>query len=367
MLGSQHRSLGSYEELSYEASRVKEMPWSWMQNFVRDGIRAGVCQLRGSSGGTARWFYNAAGGCWSPVCIHYVGRSGVFAGASTVTKWGVARERSAGQGHRVVALFGCRACEWCKVGRSLRWTKRAEVETANAACTWLGTVTLSPFHHARLDALCARLAHKRGEDLSAWTAEKLLKKRIETFSWWLTRWLKRVREYEWRRRCAYAPWAQDCNEPPRPHFSYLLVAEEHRSERTSTTMVGRPHFHLLIHEPLPFELVAQHEYYTTAKGRVRVCDGALLRAQWKLGFTQFELCRDERSASYLCKYLAKDAEWRVRSSLRYGEERSSAEHEGSEGDGATVFRAAAKAYLERRAKEASFPQSASARLDSAGA
>ena len=53
----------------------------------------------------------------------------------------------------------------------------------------------------------------------------------------------------------------------------------------------------------------------------------MIRKAWQLGFTQFELCRDSRSAGYLCKYLAKDMLWRVRASKAYGQEEDS---EGTE-------------------------------------
>jgi len=46
----------------------------------------------------------------------------------------------------------------------------------------------------------------------------------------------------------------------------------------------------------------------------------VLRRQWTLGFSKFNLVdeKDPRAAHYVCKYLSKTAEARVRASLQYG-------------------------------------------------
>lgn len=191
--------------------------------------------------------------------------------------------------------------------RSYHWSHRAVTEYHRSSRTWLGTITLSPMMHQLIDARVAKEAHVTGASwMTEWSPEELFRRRCKVFGQELTRWLKRIRINATRER----------GTPPR--FKFLLVAEKHQSERTSTTLVGRPHYHILIHEALPFELIAPNEYYTTRKGVVRVHDNAAIRNEWQLGYTQFELCRDERSASYLCKYLAKDMLWRVRASMKYG-------------------------------------------------
>lgn len=77
-------------------------------------------------------------------------------------------------------------------------------------------------------------------------------------------------------------------------FRYLLVSEAHKD--------GFPHFHLLVHEAaLPLTK-------------------RLLESNWRLGYSQFRLVNnsDPRSAFYVCKYLAKSAQTRVRASKGYG-------------------------------------------------
>jgi len=209
----------------------------------------------------------------------------------------------------------------------MHWAHRAKTEFDRSARTWLGTVTLSPFQHSLIDARVAAKAQETGAAwLTEWSSRDFFRERCEIMGHEISLWLDRIRVTERRRRMP-KPWAQDQTEPLPPRFSYLLVAEEHRSARTSTTMVGRPHYHVLIHEPLPYELIKRDEEYLTAKGKLRVADGAMLRKQWGLGFTQFELCTDSRAASYLCKYLSKDMLWRVRASKAYGDEQYS---EGTE-------------------------------------
>lgn len=201
--------------------------------------------------------------------------------------------------------------------RSYHWSHRAVREYFRAANTWLGTITLSPFQHQRLDAAVAAKAHATGAYWQTlWTEEDYFRERCEVFGRWISLWLKRVREADQRRRNGW----HDGTMPDaicalvrgrtRRNFSYLLVAEKHKS--------GRPHWHILLHEDYPDALIRADEYYVTQKGVVRVDEKAMVRKTWALGFTQFERCRDSRSAGYLCKYLAKDMLWRVRASQQYG-------------------------------------------------
>lgn len=212
--------------------------------------------------------------------------------------------------------------------------------------TWLGTITLNGLQHARLDAAVAAKAHKTGASWQTdWTPEDYFRERCEVFGSWISSWIKRFRQAEVRRSRADAmrhvfvwnggihtirqltgprndgfSWFPSLackvrygkHVAPPAEFSYLLVAEKHKS--------GRPHWHVLLHEKHAFALIRSAEYYVTRKGVVRVDDKAMIRKHWRFGFTQFELCRDHRSAGYLCKYLAKDMLWRVRASIGYGEE-----------------------------------------------
>lgn len=187
--------------------------------------------------------------------------------------------------------------------RSAHWAHRAVTQYERSARTWLGTITLSGFEHARLDAAVAAKAQETGAFVQTeWRARDYFRERCEVFGRWVSLWLKRVRVNEARRR----------DDRSMPKISYLLVAEMHQN--------GRPHWHILLHEDKPFELIRPDEYYVTQKGVVRVDEKAMIRQAWQLGFTQFELCRDSRSAGYLCKYLSKDMLWRVRASIGYGVE-----------------------------------------------
>lgn len=74
---------------------------------------------------------------------------------------------------------------------------------------------------------------------------------------------------------------------------YLLVREKHKS--------GLPHYHALIHE--------------SGETPIRY---KVLEDNWTLGFSKFKLLDDERTATYVTKYLGKSNDGRVRASLRYG-------------------------------------------------
>lgn len=72
---------------------------------------------------------------------------------------------------------------------------------------------------------------------------------------------------------------------------YCLFTEKHRD--------GFPHYHALIHER--GEAIPRRD----------------IEAEWKFGFTSFRLA-DVNAARYVSKYVSKDAQARVRASIRYG-------------------------------------------------
>lgn len=312
--GVPQRGLETYERFTSESGSLRPRPIGELRALVRSGVRLGSCRLRSRDRESVRWELNAAQECEAPVVFHYVGRPASAVSSENDLPSGVRK-------YYVSTAYRCRQCGWCRMMRASHWSHRAVTEFDRAAATWLGTITLSPLEHARVDARLAKRAHARGAAwLTDWKPADLFRARCRVIQVELTSWLKRVRQ-EIR---------QERIDLTRPHlfykgvpytviparFKFLLVAEEHKSERTSTTMVGRPHYHVLIHEELPFELIRPDEYYVTRNGVVRVADKAAIRTSWKFGFTQFELCRDARSASYLCKYLSKDMLWRVRASVK---------------------------------------------------
>lgn len=172
----------------------------------------------------------------------------------------------------------CRVCLSCRKARARLWRIRSLIEVQRSPRTWFGTLTLT--EEAQLHYL--HVARARGDDrLSDYDllsdGEKF-RVRHNLISPELTKWLKRIRKNSEQR------------------FRYLLVAEAHKS--------GDPHYHALIHE-------------TSPDGCIR---HKVLAESWKLGFSNYKLVRDPRQATYLSKYLVKDARARVRASKSYGQQ-----------------------------------------------
>lgn len=173
----------------------------------------------------------------------------------------------------------CRRCRNCLKARSRMWTERALAEVKAAGRTWMGTLTLSPASHFLIEC---RATHRLDESAVNWrklTDAEQLAERHKEISLEVTLWLKRVRAES------------------RAKLRFLAVMETHKS--------GLPHYHLLVHE-----------------GAVPVRK-SVLTDQWKLGYSKFKLVKPEadgleRSARYVCKYLTKTNEARVRASVRYG-------------------------------------------------
>lgn len=169
----------------------------------------------------------------------------------------------------------CRKCEGCLNHRRRLWTARALEEVRVSERTWFGTLTARPEDRFRLALRADLFARKRGwEPLSEQAPEQAFRFVVAEYNREITTYLKRLRK--------------ETNATLR----YLLVAEKHKT--------GDPHFHVLLHE---------------AGTPVRK---EVLERQWKLGFSSWRLC-DEKSAFYVCKYLAKDMQTRVRASSHYGQ------------------------------------------------
>lgn len=212
--------------------------------------------------------------------------------------------------YAVILLVPCRKCEACKAVRAHFWAHRAGREYERASCTWLGTITMAPYHRMELLAKAATWFHIHPD------AKCTLETEFRSACWAMgievTKYLKRVRANERQRSGLLKP------------LRYLLVAEEHAD--------GFPHFHLLLHEAKRWDFVSESEYYLTKSLKVRVDDNSNLKGAWRLGHTQFELCDDVNAAAYPCKYLSKDMLWRVRASLRYGQDLISSRNPGECGN-----------------------------------
>lgn len=213
----------------------------------------------------------------------------------------------------VFGLAPCRRCEKCLKVRSWLWQERAIAEFNQHTVTLFGTITMAPDEHYALDArLTLRLAAK-GVKISDLTAREIWGERVKEFGFELTKYLKRIRKAR-----KQAP------------IRYLLVAEPHDSEATSVMMRHRPHYHLLFHlkpsdqpyvegDPIQAMIEGESGEYALRKdGSVYLTDQSFLRTNWHLGFTKFRWAQDTRAAWYLCKYLTKCSDARVRASQHYG-------------------------------------------------
>lgn len=180
----------------------------------------------------------------------------------------------------------CRKCENCLRKRAAHWRIRAFAEfrasQAVGARTWFGTLTLSPESRMLVLNLARRGKFRvpnweQGLDFDALDDEQQFRAKHAIISDELTKFVKRVRKNSGS------------------VIRILVVAEAHKD--------GEPHYHLLVHETEPDKPVRQK----------------ILTAAWKWGFSHFTLCRDNRQAAYVCKYLSKSSLARVRASLDYGE------------------------------------------------
>lgn len=179
----------------------------------------------------------------------------------------------------------CRRCKSCLQARAHHWAERAIAESAMAPRTWFGTLTFSPAEQwatearARANAAAWYRPARRYNEGEVEFANRVREARFIQMHTangpLLTKWLKRIRKESGAK------------------LRYILVAEAHKS--------GRPHYHCLVHE-------------TNEGGRVL---HKTLSSQWIHGFSQFKLA-DDSAAKYVCKYLSKAAEARIRASLDYG-------------------------------------------------
>lgn len=181
-------------------------------------------------------------------------------------------------------------CEACLRARRRLWSGRAMNEYRSSARTWAGTLTLAPMRHHLIAAEARRDLSRQGIDFDGLSPNEQFAERHKYAGRLLTLWMKRVRKE------SKAP------------LRYLLVAEVHTGARKEhereTSVEGLPHYHVLVHETDQNRPVTER----------------CLRLQWPHGHSQFRLVHSAAGASYLCKYLAKDARARVRASGAYGKD-----------------------------------------------
>lgn len=222
----------------------------------------------------------------------------------------------------------CRKCEACMLRRSLMWRDRAITEFKLWPMTLFGTLTFRPELHWQADARIIGRLRAGGTDWSALTAAEQFAERSKELGDHVTKWLKVIRWGRGGKRLL----------KDRPRLRYLIVCEAHDGARTSDEMRGRPHFHILLHDkdndgrlvkgnPLECILNGQDGEFIARKYRTRngwltgafVVDDAPMRRAWDSGHSRFQWATDEKSASYLTKYLTKTLDARVRASQGYGD------------------------------------------------
>lgn len=173
----------------------------------------------------------------------------------------------------------CRKCDACLNHRRRVWTARAVAEVDQAPRSWFVTLTFKPERRFVLECFGDQLARKRRAErltdmgtLDRFTAISKPAARE------VTKWLKRLRKVSGAK------------------LRYLLVSEAHAD--------GFPHYHLLIHEVSG----------TVTKRQIE-------QAWQRNGFSHCRLVDrgDSKATYYVCKYLNKSAQTRVRASLRYGQ------------------------------------------------
>jgi len=179
----------------------------------------------------------------------------------------------------VVIAYRCRKCEKCLAQKRRQWTARAIAEVRQSTRTWFGTLTVRPVERFRAQVRADIAARQRwAERLSALSDKDRLKFISRVLGPEVTRFMKRVR-FE-----------------SKASLRYLLVVEPHKD--------GFPHYHLLLHETGPVQVSKR-----------------VLERQWGLGVSHWRLVdrEDPRQAGYVCKYVNKSAEVRIRASRHYGQ------------------------------------------------
>lgn len=172
----------------------------------------------------------------------------------------------------------CRRCPWCLHAAKREWITRMTREIMMAQRSWLVTLTFAPEAHDALLARAIAATHLDGVEWENLSEDERFKRwdRVEYCE--VAKYLKRLRKSVGRdvRMCC--------------------VTEAHKS--------GRPHYHLVLHEPNGGAPITWRK----------------ITAPWKLGFPAAVLVKEgPKAAYYVGKYLGKSVRARVRASQRYGE------------------------------------------------
>jgi len=252
-----------------------------------------------AGGGLSRVQWDIAGGCERPyVRVDFASSRG-YAGTP-------ASKRGPMTGVALEIATPCRRCEQCLAHRRQLWSARAQHETRYAPETWFGTLTFRAELQAHWLMMLREDARLDGVDFDQLAVGTQFSRRVGLAA-------REARKYIATLRAKL----------PSPHFGkerapnlrYLLVCEKHHAGSDDS----RPHFHMLLHVihagyGVPLEYWPGVERYA---GDTPTWP-AILEREWSAcGFSKWRRVT-ERNCTYLCKYLSKDADNRVRASLDYG-------------------------------------------------
>lgn len=200
----------------------------------------------------------------------------------------------------------CRRCQKCLEQRRRLWSARARSETRESPETWFGTLTFRSDLQSHWVDLLRADAHADGVDFDQLTVETQFTRRLGHAG-------KEARKFiALLRKQLPSPVLGGKRVP---NWRYLLVAERHHAGSDDS----RPHFHMLLHS-IHMDFNVPLEYWpgiARYPGDNPTWPGILERLWEPCGFSKWRRVTPE-NCTYLCKYLAKDGNNRVRASLDYG-------------------------------------------------
>jgi hypothetical protein len=190
----------------------------------------------------------------------------------------------------LVLRVPCKTCPACKRWRRFVWAGYAEREWEQSVRTWMLTLTFGPAERYRIEsAIRLRLAAE-GVSFDALPEMERFRERKRELRKWLDWFFMRMRVGN-----------KKIGRPPL-RFRYLLSWEPHPAS-------GFPHVHVLLHETQHHPGVGRREIENVWR---------TMTDKGVLGFAKAKLVKDAVQARYVCKYIGKLDNDRVRASLGYG-------------------------------------------------
>jgi hypothetical protein len=242
--------------------------------------------------------WSLAGGCTSPSLLSVKSRAYKPAGDRSRVALVGDPDYTSGQKHGRISRnipaytdlwVRCRKCDNCMGARAMHWKDRIVYEIHQASRTWFGTLTLAPDVQFRMLLEARRkydiesgidaTSETRNKSFDQLSVDQQFERQCRLYYREVQKFFKRIRKKN--------PAV----------FKYVVVFEKH-TEKLS----GFPHAHFLLHE------------------RSGVIRHRELAGEWSLGLTNFKLVEDDGGASYVTKYLWKEACSKIRASTDYGRE-----------------------------------------------